>query len=210
MKKRLLSVICYLLTFPAFAQQEGGAQRIPGRVYCAFYDTGGEGAAYHDADPANHGSGELNPLNGTFLHAFRAGEGVDTSYTKAVDETDISEFNRVDPPLGLLYVGWTEAGEWTQYSVAVAEDGVYDVSLLHTANSDGAVTLDIDGEPALVDAAVPSTFDAADPVAWRQWHHWGVAPLGSVRLSAGAHILTLRTSRAGGMNYAALDFRLIP
>jgi len=28
----------------------GGPQKIPGRVQCAYYDLGGEGVAYHDAD----------------------------------------------------------------------------------------------------------------------------------------------------------------
>src|SRR5260370_14851724 len=37
-----------------------GPQNIPGRVECAYYDLGGEGVAYHDTEPTNHGSGELN------------------------------------------------------------------------------------------------------------------------------------------------------
>ncbi len=28
----------------------GGAQKIPGKVMCAYYDLGGEGVAYHDTD----------------------------------------------------------------------------------------------------------------------------------------------------------------
>ncbi len=38
----------------------GGAQTIPGKIECAYYDLGGEGVAYHDTDATNHGSGELN------------------------------------------------------------------------------------------------------------------------------------------------------
>jgi hypothetical protein len=45
----------------AAAIRAGGAQKIPGRLLCAYYDLGGEGVAYHDSDPQNHGSGELNP-----------------------------------------------------------------------------------------------------------------------------------------------------
>jgi hypothetical protein len=30
---------------------QGGPQKIPGRVMCAYYDLGGEGVAYHDTDP---------------------------------------------------------------------------------------------------------------------------------------------------------------
>src|ERR1700761_989304 len=57
-------------------------QRIPGRIFCAAYDVGGEGVAYHDSDAVNHGSGELNPADGSYLHEFRMHEGVDISYTK--------------------------------------------------------------------------------------------------------------------------------
>jgi hypothetical protein len=49
----------------------GGPQKIPGKVLCAYYDLGGEGVAYHDTDPKNHGSGELNPADGTYLNEFR-------------------------------------------------------------------------------------------------------------------------------------------
>src|SRR5580693_3276916 len=63
-------------------------QRIPGRVECAAYDVGGEGVAYHDSDAVNHGSGELNPANGTYLNEFRMHEGVDTSYTKFLHKPD--------------------------------------------------------------------------------------------------------------------------
>ena len=58
-----------------------GPQKIPGKVLCAYYDLGGEGIAYHDTDPKNHGSGELNPADGAYLNEFRIQEGVDTSYT---------------------------------------------------------------------------------------------------------------------------------
>src|SRR6202021_2113018 len=55
---------------------QDGPQKIPGRVFCAYYDLGGEGLAYHDTDPRNHGSGELNPADGTYLNEFRIHEGV--------------------------------------------------------------------------------------------------------------------------------------
>ena len=52
----------------------GGPQKIPGRV-CAYYDLGGEGIAFHDSDPQNHGSGELNPADGSYPNEFRVHEG---------------------------------------------------------------------------------------------------------------------------------------
>src|SRR6516164_2089997 len=89
------------------SRYQGGAQKIPGRVLCAYYDLGGEGIAYHDTDPRNHGSGELNPADGTYLNEFRIREGVDTSYTKfnrKPDPVDDNPFDKVVPPADLLYV----------------------------------------------------------------------------------------------------------
>jgi len=79
----------------------GGPQQIPDKVLCAYYDLGGEGVAYHDTDPKNHGSGELNTAYGTYLNEFRIHEGVDTSYTKfnrKPDPIDDSPFDKVVPP----------------------------------------------------------------------------------------------------------------
>src|SRR5277367_3304056 len=90
------------------AKWAGGPQKIPGRVLCAYYDLGGEGVAYHDTDPQNHGSGELNPADGTYLNEFRIHEGVDTSYTKFLrkpDPIDDNPYDKVVPPADLLYVG---------------------------------------------------------------------------------------------------------
>src|ERR1700735_4967518 len=78
----------------------GGAQEIPGRVQCAYYDLGGEGVAYHVAGTTNFGSGRLNPADGTYLNEFRMNEAVSTSYTKFHRETPIDDnpFDLVTPP----------------------------------------------------------------------------------------------------------------
>ncbi|HSY10176.1 MAG TPA: hypothetical protein VK840_04595, partial [Candidatus Dormibacteraeota bacterium] len=53
---------------------QGGPQKIPGRVQCAYYDLGGEGIAYHDSDAINSGSGTFNKPDGTYLNQFRMNE----------------------------------------------------------------------------------------------------------------------------------------
>jgi hypothetical protein len=61
------------------SRYQDGPQKIPGKVLCAYYDLGGEGVAHHDTDSKNHGSGALNPADGTYLNEFRMDAGVDTS-----------------------------------------------------------------------------------------------------------------------------------
>jgi hypothetical protein len=191
---------------------QGGAQAIPGKVLCAYYDLGGEGVAYHDSDAKNNGSGALNPANGTYLNEFRMQEGVDTSYTKfnLDPKIDDTPYDKVAPPANLLYVGWTVPGEWFNITVQVAEAGDYAADLLYTSNRGGSISLDVNGEPATGPLAIVSTYDAADPVAWRQWHHWNIEPaLATLHLPAGKSVLTVHIVTEGQMNLAVFDFKKI-
>jgi hypothetical protein len=120
-----------------------GPQNIPERVLCAYYDQGGEGVSYHDTDPQNHGSGELNPADGTYLNEFCIHEGVDTSYTKfnrKPDPIDDNSFDKVVPPADLPYVGWTEPGEWFNITVDVTHRGTYAADFLYTSNRGGTIS----------------------------------------------------------------------
>jgi hypothetical protein len=187
---------------------QGGPQIIPGRVECAYYDRGGEGVAYHDSDSKNNGSGALNPADGTYLNQFRMEEGVDISYTKFHDQIDDSPYDLVVPPENQLYVGWTEPGEWFNITVQVDHAGVYTADLLYTSNRGGTISLDVNGKDANGPLTSPTTFNAADPIAWRQWHHWNIAPgLIRLQLPAGKSVLTVHVLTEGNMNLAYFDFR---
>jgi hypothetical protein len=192
-------------------RHKNSPQSIPGKVECAYYDSGGEGVAYHDTDPVNHGSGELNPADGSYLHEFRIHEGVDTSYTKfhsTPDPTDNSPYSLVLPPEDQLYVGWTEPGEWFNITVQVPHAGLYPADLLYTSNRGGTISIDLNGKPATGPLTIQSTFNKADPLAWRQWHHWNLAPdLVKLNLPAGKSVLTVHILTGGNMNLAWLNFK---
>jgi hypothetical protein len=178
-------------------------------VQCAYYDRGGEGVAYHDSDSNNSGSGALNPADGTYLNQFRINESVDISYTKFHDHIDDSPYDLVRPPENQLYVGWTEPGEWFNITVDVAQAGTYSADFLYTSNRGGTISLDVDGKSATPPLTVPSTFNASDPIAWRQWHHWNIQPnFVSLRLPEGKSVLTIHILTAGNMNLAYFDFKL--
>jgi hypothetical protein len=182
-------------------------QSIPGRVECEFYDEGGEGIAYHDADSINNGSGKLNPPNGTILNEFRMKEGVDISFTKA-NSIDNNPYNKIEPALNQLYVGWTEPGEWINYTIKVNEGGKYDVGLMYTANGDGSISFDIDGRQVGNPLKIISTYNAQDSIAWRQWHHWNkIDSLTQIEILKGVHTLTLRVVGHGNMNFDYLEFK---
>jgi hypothetical protein len=190
------------------SRYDGGPQKIPGMVQCAYYDRGGEGIAYHDSDAKNNGSGALNPADGTYLNEFRMNESVDISYTKFHDEIDNSQYNVVQPPENQLYVGWTEPGEWFNLTVESDHAGIYSADLLYTSRLGGTISLDVNGEPATAVMTVPSTFNDADPIAWRQWHHWNLArKIAEIHLPAGKSVITIHILSEGNMNLAYFDFK---
>jgi hypothetical protein len=189
------------------SRYHGGAQSIAGRVQCAYYDLGGEGVAYHDTTPNNEGSGGLNPADGSYLNEFRMHEAVDTSYTKFHDAIDNNPYNFVVPEENQLYVGWTVPGEWFNLTVNVAHAGLYSADLLYTSRRGGTISLDVNGQPATAPIQIVSTEVLADPVAWRQWHHWNLMKnFVRLKLAAGKNVLTIHILTEGNMNLAYLQF----
>lgn len=215
MKYILLCVACIATICCAFIYQTKDAgkpwqnkmQQLPGKLECELYNTGGEGVAYHDTDSINNGSGKLNPADGTFLNEFRMKEGVDISYTKAHDHIDDNPYNKVKRDMNQLYVGWTQPGEWINYTIDVTKSGIYPIEVMYTANGDGAISIDVDGKDATGPMKIASTHNDQDTIAWRQWHHWNSsANIGSIKLTKGVHVLTLRIVSNGNMN---LDYLAI-
>ena len=182
---------------------KGGAQVIPGKVECAYYDLGGEGVAYHDTDAINHGSGELNqqkdhqrPHATAYLWNFRKDEGMDISYVK--DFADLNHPNPVDPPKNQLYVGWTADGEWCNYTVNVKKAGTYKITALYS-NQANKINFSVNNKPAS---------ECKLPLATGDWHHWNKAEIGEITFAAsGEQLLTFHYN--SGNNFAYFEFELV-
>jgi len=188
-----------------------GAQIIPGRLQCEYYDLGGEGVAYHDNDSINSGSGHLNPSDGSYLNEFRKSEAVDISYTKFREPAiDNNSFNFVEPEKNQLYVGWTSPGEWTKYTIKVKEAGNYKLGLMYTSNKNGKISFSINDKDITGPISVPSTFVPADTIAWRQWHHWNyIDNIANIFLKEGLQTFTIHTVEIGQMNYDFINFQKV-
>jgi hypothetical protein len=170
-------------------------QTIPGRVEAEFYDTGGEGVAYHDSDAGNNGSGKLNK-GSSDLDRFRKDEDVDISYTKTgIDKTVDGQ----DETFGALYVGWTVPGEWIKYTVDVQQPGRYAINAhLSSNNQNAEIGLDFDGVDATGPIVIPTT---------GHWHRWRICnKLAEVKLDKGIHVMTLKFLKEGNMNIDYLEF----
>ncbi len=100
------------------------------------------------------------------------------------------------------------AGRMVQSHGAGRHAGLYTANLLYTSNRGGTISLDVNGKDATGPLTISSTFNAADPIARRQWHHWNIAPeLIKIRLRAGKNVLTVHILTEGNMNLAYFDFK---
>jgi len=194
------------------ANHIGGPQTIPGRLQATLYDLGGEGVAYHDTDTVNHGSGELNYKPGhceegvpAEICHFREGEGVDISYVKK--QADLNHPNMVTPEWQQLYIGWTEDGEWTKYTVEVKKAGRYKIVAMYS-NLGQTIQFSLNDKPA-ADCKLPvdtwKGFPVQEHPEWMTVHMWNKAECGEIDLpQAGPQVLTLHYRK--GNNLAYFDF----
>ncbi len=66
----------------------------------------------------------------------------------------------------------------------------------------------MNGKEATGPLQVPTTYDSADPVAWRQLHHWNLASqFFKVTLNKGKNVLTVHILTNGDMNLAYFELK---
>ena len=156
---------------------KGKAIAIPGKVEVEDFDKPGIGknedgtsnASYSDEDSENHG---------------------DSDYRK---DTGVDLYKTTDG----IALGYTQTGEWLEYTVEVEKDGDFSVSASVAAgNSTSAFKLYIDEKAITDDVSVPQTADNS----WDTYKTIDVKD--KVSLKAGKHVLKLEITA----NYANIDW----
>ncbi|WP_080904453.1 Ig-like domain-containing protein [Parabacteroides sp. Marseille-P3160] len=130
----------------------------PCTIQAADFDFGGEGYAFHDIDESN-AIGNDN---------YRKGRGDSQSYAVEIEGegTDI---------------GYTNTGEWLQYTVDVEDEGDYLVDIsLSAAGDNGKIHLEVDG----ID--VTGTITIPNNGSWNDWR-WYPSPGIVMNLTSGRH-----------------------
>jgi len=92
---------------------KGKVHAIPGTIELEDFDEGGEGVAYHDAEPQQQEKHQP-PYRDT---------GVDLEWR----EDASGKFN----------LGWTREGEWVVWTVDVRESGTYAIEMVVASNKSG-------------------------------------------------------------------------
>jgi hypothetical protein len=89
-------------------------------------------------------------------------------------------------------VGWTEAGEWIEYSVNVAASGVYRLDVRYAAFGGGTYHFELDG----INKTGPLTNGNTGG-----WQIWQTLTRSNVALNAGQHVLRFALDANGGNGY---------
>ena len=146
----------------------GGIVRtLPGIIQSEDYDMDGEGIAYSDNDTTNQGN------------QYRTLEGVD------IEVCQEGGFN----------VGWTDAGEWLEYTVNVTA-GTYDISLrVASIYSNKQAKVYLDG-------TLLGTFTIPNTGSWQSWQN---VTINNVTVSGGNYKILRIECVTNGFNLNWID-----
>jgi cytochrome c len=138
---------------------------IPGTIQVEDFDNGGEGVAYHDHDPANSGN------------QYR---------TTGVDIENCAD-------IGTGYnIGWTEAGEWLEYTVNAGTPGLYKLEVRYASFGGGTLHVEFDGVDKTGSLMLTNTAG---------WQNWQTLVRSNVAINAGPQVMRLALDSIGGGGY---------
>lgn len=142
---------------------------IPGIIEMENYDQGGQGKAYSDSEIINNGN------------VYREDEGVD------VEMNSPGNYN----------VGWTNGGEWLEYTVNVTENSFYTIKTIAASpNNNSSIRFKMDGNDITGSVMIPNTGG---------WQSYDAISTTGISLDAGTHILQL-LEETGGFNIDKIIF----
>jgi len=150
----------------------------PGTIYATDFDLGRCNSAYFDKDSADY------HVNTNVYTSWNSGDNYRNDAVDIEKCQDISNSNGFD-------VGWTQDGEWLQYSLEVASTAVYDIQARVACPNSGFgfhFTLDeVDISPAM-------TFSSTGG-----YQSWQTVTISDVILDQGTHRLRMLVD-VGGFN----------
>jgi hypothetical protein len=151
---------------PAAVGPDGSFRGVPFStgtlISAADYNTGGEGISYHDLTGVNEGN-----------DGYRTG-AVGTAWSA-------SQNNEI--------VGWTQKGEWMNYTINVTKAGTY-AFFARTASvgAGGRFHVEVDGRKATSSIAIPNTDG---------WDTYTTQMIKGLKLKAGNHVVRIVMDKEG-------------
>ncbi len=137
----------------------GSPTVIPAKIEAEDFDTGGEGVAYHDGDTGNNGN-----------------------QYRTLEDVDIENCSDTG---GGYNTGWTESGEWLEYTIDVPAAGDYTIQARVASNAAGGTFhLEFDGVDKTGNITAPPTGG---------WQNWTTVS-GTATLSPGTQVMRFVSS----------------
>ncbi|MBK8806282.1 MAG: glycoside hydrolase family 11 protein [Bacteroidales bacterium] len=153
----------------------GTARAIPGVIEFEHFDDGGNDNAYYDSSP---GSAVTPVVN------FRTTEDVDIE-------------NCTDAGTG-YNLGYTVAGEWTEYTVDVKSAGLYDLDIRAACEGTGrTISITAKDKSIAANLAIPSTGG---------WQTWQTVSVKGIQLEAGVQIIRVTIGATDYVNLNKMTF----
>lgn len=161
--------------------------RVPGVIAVTDYDLGRNGAAYADKDTANY------QVSTNTYSAWNNG------YAYRNDGVDIQASGDADNRSNGYNVGWTQDGEWMQYTLNVDSSAAYNIAVRYAAASNtSSISFNLNG--ADITSAVTLPASGGNQA-------WGTKVFENIVLYKGKQKLRLNIRKAGA-NLGFMDLTL--
>lgn len=160
-------------------------QKIPGTIHMSDYDLGKNNFAYYDIDAANY------QLSTNQFQAWNSG------WTYRNDGVDI-EKNTDDVNSNGYHVGFTNKGEWINYTVKVEESAVYKLEArIAGENAGGQFHISVNGETITTTQTTEATGG---------WSTFATHTINDVALEEGTQVITLHFVGDVSFNISSITF----
>ncbi len=153
-------------------------------IHASDFDLGRNNYAYWDTDTANY-----HVTTGNYT-AWNVG----WSYRN--DGVDIEPSGDEDDKNNGFNVGWTNPGEWLQYTLNVGATDNYEMKIRYASDGTGQVRLSVDGSIATESISLPSTGG---------WQDWETATLSNLVLESGSHKIQVHIENGFNIGYYTLN-----
>ena len=167
-----------------------GENRVPGIVPVTRYDLGRQGFAWFENNSDQVIERTEGLSDAKLYNAGWAGRNDAVDIEATTGEADVASDG--------YNIGWTNAGEWVQYSVYAEKEGYYRISLRAATPYGATVSMRDAGNKVLRSNYINATGG---------WQTWAVCEVGQVKLLQGWNILRLYFDDGGvNVNYLKFDF----
>ena len=156
--------------------------KVGDRIYFSDFDLGRVNYAYYDNDTANY-----------HLEQGHDFTSWNNGWAYRNDGVDIEACNDDPGHTNGYNVGWTEDGEWMQYTVTADSIAAWQLNIRYAAGSDGLAHLEIDGEPVTKEISFPGTGG---------YQEWQTLTVNDIILPEGEFKIRFKIDRGGiNLNY---------